>query len=41
MPSTAVLSTEVAVVVSGEAAGLQCIADIIMALGHWLGVQLH
>jgi hypothetical protein len=39
--STAVSSAKVAVVDSGEVAGLQCIAWIIMAQGHCLGVRPH
>jgi hypothetical protein len=38
MTSTAVSSAKVAVTDSGEVAGLQCIAFIIMALGHCFGV---
>jgi hypothetical protein len=40
MATTAVSSTKVAVVDSGEVAGLQCIAGIIVALG-CLGVRPH
>jgi hypothetical protein len=39
--NTAVSSTKVAVLDSGEVPGLKCIAGIIMALGHCLVVRPH
>jgi hypothetical protein len=39
--STAVSSTKFAVVGSGEAASLQCIASIVIAPGHSLWVRRH
>jgi hypothetical protein len=41
MASTAVLSAEIAVIDPGVVAELQCIADIIIALEHCLGVCPH